>query len=250
MNKTVQGRLRNVLDVMKRIGFGIDEPIDIVVDENLPFMGYTSRQWRRHVIVVSGFATKTAMFDGLLAHELSHVYRNLTNHPSHNERVITRAAGSFIQRNNLNEDYQREALHQAINHIQDLYADDIAVKVMVAIWNATAALGMLGEFFLGWIRQEPVESGTRLRNSWNNAGILLNNCFAVSNLQRREATKYVEEAVVRNEVFLQKIRGGARRSFSYFNRFMVGLKEDVDEEEFQRQLTDYLSHFREVIDAI
>ena len=246
----VAEKLRNVLDLMSRNGFEINQPVDLAVDENLPFMGYTSRRWQRHLIVVSGSAVGSPMLEGLLAHELSHVYRTLTNHPSHNEKIIAEAVGSLTQLQSLDEDYQAEVLHQAINHIQDLYADDIAVKVLMSEQDRAAVFEGLGEFFLDWIKEEPVNSGSRQKNAWANAGILLNNCFAVSNIQRRKVSTVYEKAKSVNEKFLLRITPSAANNFRYFNRFMVNLKEDVSEQGFKEELQQYLGRFWDVVQTI
>lgn len=130
---SIQEKLNLVLGAMATSGYKINQLVEVQIDENLPFMGYTSREWQKHRIVVSGFAAQSPMLDGLLTHELSHVYRNLTNHPSHNENIIDSTANSFAQLHSLKERYQLETLHQAINHIQDLYADDVATKVLSLI---------------------------------------------------------------------------------------------------------------------
>jgi hypothetical protein len=62
--------LQDVLQMMARVGFIIDEEVHVVVDEKLPFMGYTSLQGQVHTIVVSGPAVKSGMLKGSLAHEL------------------------------------------------------------------------------------------------------------------------------------------------------------------------------------
>jgi hypothetical protein len=246
----VEEKLKAVTDKMARAGFELDQPVEVMVDKNLPFMGYTSRDWQKHVIVVSGFAAKSPMLEGLLAHELSHVYRNITNHPSHNEKLLESVVVTFARLHDLSEDYQSDILHQAINHIQDLYADDIAIRVLTANQNKAATLDVLGEFFLGWIREEPVESNSSPKDAWLNAGMLLNNCFAVSNIQRRKVESFYEKAESLNNRFLMKIGPRARRSFGYFNHFMVNLKERVAEEEFLNQMNEYLERFWGVIISI
>jgi len=246
----VREKLEFVLEAMARSGYAIEQPVEIEVNERLPFMGYTSRHWQRHVIVVSGFAVKSPMLEGLLAHELSHVYRNLTNHPSHNEKIIGSVAAHFAQVHGLSEDYQRQILHQAVNHIQDLYADDIAVKVIQGNQRMRVTLEALGEFFLGWIKEEPEKSNPARKQAWLNAGILLNNCFAVSNIQRRNVEGYLPKAEALSNKFLMKINPNVRALFGYFNRYMVNLKEQVTENEFRKQLRDYLDHLWETIECL
>lgn len=250
MAENVEEALRKVLNMMEQAGFRINQEVKVIVDKKLPFMGYTSRQWQSHVIVVSGFALESLMLEGLLTHELSHVYRNITHHPSHSEPLIASLMRVFIDGHTLDRDYEREILHQAINHIQDLYADDIAIRVLTA-YDDTPLLQQLGDFFLGWIKEEPATTGARRRDQWVNASILLNNSFAISNMERHEITKaQIEKAELSNDRFLNRIKPSAAMRFSYFNRFMVGLEEDVSEARLDEQMKEYLHNFLNVVDSI
>jgi hypothetical protein len=232
---------------MARAGFAIDDEIAIAIDRKLPFMGYTTRQSQKHVIVVSGFAAESSMLEGLLAHELSHVYRNITNHPSHNEEIITTLAGSFIKDHKLTTDYQHEVLHQVINHVQDLYADDISIKVLTSSENRILDPTQLGGFFVEWVKDEPVKTGDMLKDQWVNAAIMLNNCFALSNMQRHNIPDYDQKGKSKNDAFLGRIIPDAAKKFSLFNNFMVGLREQIGEDEFQREMEEYLEGFFEIV---
>jgi hypothetical protein len=248
MAESVEKALRNVLNMMNQAGFRINREVQVVVDESLPFMGYTSRQRQSHVIVVSGFALRSSMLEGLLTHELSHIYRNITNHPSHSDSLIPSLARLFINSYNLDRDYEQETLHQAINHIQDLYADDIAVKILVAYQGMEPTMSKLGEFFLGWIKEEPAKTDVHQRDRWVNASILLNNSFAISNMQRHKiAEGHIEKAKLSNDRFLEQIKPSAAARFSYFNRFMISLKEDISEDEFREQMRGYLQNLLDIV---
>ena len=251
MVESVEEALKNALHMMEQAGFKINQEVKVVVDEKLPFMGYTSRQWQSHVIVVSGHAVKSPMLVGLLTHELSHVYRNITGHPSHSEPLIASLMRIFVDRHKLDRDYEQEILHQAINHIQDLYADDIAVRVLATYDGMAPRLEQLGEFFLGWIKEDPARSGARRRDQWINASILLNNSFAISNMERHEIVEgQVEKAKLSNDRFLKRIKPSAAMQFSYFNKFMVNLKEDISEAEFREHMKEYLRSFFDLVNSI
>ena len=251
MGESVEEALRNVLHMMEQAGFKIKQEVKVVVDEKLPFMGYTSRQWQSHVIVVSGFALKSPMLEGLLTHELSHVYRNITGHPSHREPLLASLMRLFVDLHKLHRDYEQEILHQAVNHIQDLYADDIAIKVLAANHGTAPRLEQLGEFFLGWIKEDPARSGARRRDQWINASILLNNSFAISNMERHTIVeRQIEKAELINLRFLNRIKPSAAMQFGYFNKFMVSLKEDISEAEFREHMKEYLRNILDVVDNI
>lgn len=242
----VDEALKEVLRLMERYGFGIDEEVNVVVDKDLPFMGYTSRQWQKHVIVVSGMAVRSGMLKGLLAHELSHVYRNVTNHPSHNERIIAHLASWFIKNYKVDVDYQRQILHQVINHVQDLYADDVTMKILAADGGLLDPEQLEG-FFIEWIKEEPVKTGLDKRDRWANAAIMLNNCFALSNMQRHNINDHNQRAKLKSNAFLSGISRNAAKDFSYFNDFMIGLKEQVTEAEFQQEMKEYLTRFHQAV---
>jgi len=238
--------LKSALNMMQQAGFRIDRDVEVAVDEKLPFMGYTSHRWQsqKHIIVVSGFALKSPMLEGLLTHELSHIYRTITDHPSHNETLIASLMHFFIDSHKLHREYQQQILHQAINHVQDLYADDIAFKVLTAHEGTVLRLEQFGEFFLDWIKEEPARSGMRQRDQWVNASILLNNCFAISNMQRhRIVRQQIEKARISNDQFLNKITPAAAMQLNYFNKFMVGLKQNISQTEFREQMMEYLGNF-------
>jgi hypothetical protein len=245
----VSDALNEVLQMMAGAGYSVEEEVDVVVDKNLPFMGYTSRQGRKHTIVVSGMAVGSAMLKGLLAHELSHVYRNVTNHPSHDEKILTVVAGSFIRNHRVDMDYQKQILHQVINHVQDLYADDITMKIL------TSESGLfdpeqLEAFFVEWVKEEPVKTEMEKRDRWINAGIMLNNSFAISNMQRHDIKEGDHRAEFKNARFLNQINPQAATEFAYFNDFMIGLKEHVTESEFKQEMKEYLERFYEVVEKI
>jgi len=73
----------NASRMMKELGFGIKSLVEVAVDPQLPFMGYTMPQAMGYKIVVSGGSVGSGMLEGLLVHEMSHIYRMENNHPSH-----------------------------------------------------------------------------------------------------------------------------------------------------------------------
>jgi hypothetical protein len=245
--RIVSEALKDTLDMMKHARFVIDQDVSVIVDEKLPFMGYTSRQPHGHTIVVSGFSVKSGMLKGLLTHELSHVYRNITDHPSHNERIIAHLAGSFNNQHKLDTDYQGEILHQVINHVQDLYADDISMKVLVNGESGLFDSKQLEEFFVEWVKEEPVKTGAARRDQWVNGAIMLSNCFALSNMQRHSIGDNKLGAKSKSDTFLSRINPEAAEEFRYFNNFMVGLREQVTDTEFIEEMEEYLESFFEAV---
>jgi len=229
---------RTALKLMRDSGFAISGSLEVSVDPKLPFMGYSTQRKGANVIVVSGMALKSGLVEGLLIHEMCHIYRTEQRHPSHNTQLLNSVGIHVIHENDLTRDYQVKIIQQAVNHVQDIYADDIAFKVFKK--GSVLQPEQAFEFFLDWINPNPIEPDTD-EAKWQNIGIMLNNCFALSNLTRHEVPDINDQAKKRVEKFLSQANNAVRNEFDYFKDFMTSLKENVTEEEFEKQLTEYLT---------
>jgi len=220
---------RNALKMMRGSGFEISDRLEVMLDPELPFMGYATQRRGGHVIVVSGMALKSGLVEGLLIHEMCHVYRTDTGHPSH--------------KNHVTEPYQIRVIQQAVNHIQDLYSDDIAFKV----FDKTAAFPpeQIHNFFLTWITDTPI-TPRNTRERWLNVGIMLNNCFAISNLTRHNVRDIDNKAQNKIQRYLSQVDDQTKREFTHFKNLMTNLKEDTDEKQFHKDLAKYLTRIIEL----
>jgi len=237
-NYNVKDAVQNALRLMRDSGFAISGKVEVVVDADLPFMGYSTQRGGGNVIVVAGRAVESGMIEGLLIHELCHIYRTEQNHPSHNKELQNRVGYHLLHEYELSKDYQVKTVQQAVNHIQDLYADDISFQVFKRSQALTEEQSHA--FFLDWINDTPMK-GKSGRTRWLNIGTILNNCFAFSNLTRhkiRDIEGKVEKAV---EQFLSQTDEDLKKAHSYFRDFMTNLKEDVSEQQFEKDLTEYLN---------
>jgi hypothetical protein len=240
----------NASRMMRDAGFQIDEEIDVVVDRKLPFMGYTTtRGQEKHTIVVSAMALDSGMVEGLLIHEMSHIYRTVTKHPSHDQSVISSVISPLVKKG-LNKDFQLQALHAGVNHIQDLYADDVSFEVFKRSQSKLFSLEQMSEFFLSWLKDEPVRSDDVERSRWMNASIMLNNTFALSNMERHGIPDRGNRASKLNDSFLARIAPQAAQRFDYFHKLMVSLKEEISETEFKDLLGEYSANFLTITRAI
>jgi len=158
--------------MMDEAGFKILVPVKVSVDPQLPFMGYTMPEGGSFSIVVSGGSVGSGMLEGLLVHEMSHIYRMQTKHPSHNPAILDEAVENILGENRL-LDYQQKSLHDLLNDIQDLYADDIAFSVFRG--SRAPFLKDAADFLQSWVKDEPVRSGDTVRDRWANASILVHN---------------------------------------------------------------------------
>ena len=233
-------------EMMRSSGFKIDQEIQVAVDNKLEIMGYTLPERNGNLIVVSENALKSGFVEGLLVHEMSHIYRSSTMHPSHSEKAMASIMNSF--RKKFNRTYQREALNNILNHIEDLYADDIAF--MVLLNSKAVSPWSLGRFLQGWIREKPASSDNHERDRWINAVIMLNNAFALSNMERHSIPDIDFRGRDANLKFLYAINPKAAEHFGYFSRFMVKMREDIDERMFKEMMLEYIREFTEVVKAL
>jgi hypothetical protein len=239
-NERLAETLKDAMLRMSEAGFRIREPVNVAMDPKLPFMGYTMPQDGEFTIVVSGMALDSGMLEGLLTHELSHIYRMQTNHPSHNAQIIRQATRSLRGRA-LSHEYKQRIIRDLVNDIQDLYADEIAVKVMTE--SQIVAKEQLADFFQSWVKDEPVQSGNAKRDRWLNASIMEKNARAISQMRRQGIPDVSGRAASSNERFLRLLSVGMSRHFEYFLQLLSNLSENVNEEAYRKFLTDYLSSF-------
>ena len=224
------------LALMASAGFPITGDISVRLDKELPFMGYTTEEHGKSVIVVSGNAMEGNMAINLLIHELSHVYRGQSGHPSHDPQVLT-SITAWVMHSKVIMPYQEKILHSILNHIQDLYADDISF----AIFTKNSPQTDLSEFFLGWIH-EPVKA-TTAEMRWENADRLLSAAFAQANLERHKVVDAGDKVQNAITSFLKHSDARVAKQYSFFKEFMVNLPEKVTEKEFERLLIRYLGEF-------
>jgi len=230
--------VQSALQAMRDSGYEIKGKIEVSVDSKLPFMGYSTQRQEGHIIVVAGVALNSGPIEGLLVHEMCHIYRTEAGHLSHNTQLLNRVGTRVIHENELDKDYQIRIIQQAVNHVQDLYADDLAFQVFRRGGAFTPE--QAHSFFLDWINDTPIKEKSS-KDRWQNVGIMLNNCFAVSNLARHKIPDIdgqVENAVQR---FLSRIDGRMRSEFAYFRGFMTNLNEDITQDQFEKDLAEYLT---------
>jgi hypothetical protein len=231
--------VQKALKLMRDSGFAISGKVEVSVDADLPFMGYSTQRAGGNVIVVAGRAVESGMIEGLLIHEMCHIYRTEKNHPSHNKKLLNRVGHHVILGFLLKRDYQIKTIQQTVNHIQDLYADDISFQVFSKAQVFTPE--QAHAFFLDWINDKPV-SGKSIKTRWLNVGTMLNNCFALSNLTRHRIPDIDDKVQKAVERFLSQSDTTTKEAFPYFKDFMTNLKEKVTEQQFEKDLTEYLNN--------
>ena len=233
----------NASRMMKESGFGLKSNVEVAIDPQLPFMGYTMPQGRGYRIVVSGGSVGSGLLEGLLVHEMSHIYRMENNHPSHDAEIIEEAIDK-IGKQYVSHDYQEKIVHDLLNDIQDLYADDISMKVIKK--SPIFGSGQMSSFLQDWVKDEPVESGDPKRDRWVNASIMVHNARAVGQMTRHGIEDTGGKAADSSKRFLSQISPATASQFQYFRNLMISLKENMTRDEYRKLLADYLDRFLEV----
>src|SRR3989449_2876085 len=212
-NELVKKAELNASHMMKKSGFGIKSDVEVAIDPQLPFMGYTMPQGRGYRIVVSGGSVGSGMLEGLLVHEMSHIYRMENNHPSHDAEIIEEAIDK-IGKQYLSQDYQQKIVHDLLNDIQDLYADDISMKVIKK--GRILAPGQINSFLQDWVKDEPVESGDQKQDRWVNASIMVHNARALCQMTRHGIEDTGGKAADSNRRFVSQLAPSVAIQVRYF----------------------------------
>src|SRR5467141_3108204 len=233
----------NASHMMKESGFGLKSDVKVAIDPQLPFMGYSMPLGKGYRIVVSGGSVGSGMLEGLIVHEMSHIYRMENNHVSHDAEIIEEAIGK-AGKENLSDDYQQKIVHDLLNDIQDLYADDISMKVLKK--NQILEPDQISSFLQDWVKDEPIESGVLKRDRWVNASIMVHNARALGQMTRHGIEDTGGRAAESNKRFLSRMPPTESSQFPYFQDLMINLKENVTRDQYRKLLADYLNRFLEV----
>ncbi len=194
LNQTAQW----AMEELQRRGHRIRSEISFGIDPKLKFMGYTTKIGREQKIIVSGWSLSTPMIKGLLIHELSHVILTDENHPSHQFDLLSAIVKNYSSLNNL-DDRTANALSESLNHVQDIYADDIGFT----IFKDELSLDMLIDFFANWVSEDIPDLYGRDRSGV--LSTLASNAFGLASLKRRNLLNQNTEVVIKrkNSTFLR-----------------------------------------------
>jgi len=237
---TVNRSFNNAVKMMTDAGFKIGNNVQVSVDPQLPFMGYTMPHGRGFTIVVAGGAVGSGMLEGLLVHEMSHVYRIQTNHPSHDAEILE-AAIEKLGPTNLRYDYQQKIVHDLLNDIQDLYADDISLQVLRA--TRTPILGQVSEFLQSMVIDKAANSDDPVKDRWVNASIMAHNARAIAQMTRQQIKDTGEKGARANQRFLAEISPDIAQKYQFFRNQLVNMREDITEDQYRAFLGEHLNQF-------
>ena len=155
---------------MAALGYHLANPAAAHI-VRMPITGASRFEGGTHLLFVSERAARSEMLAGLVAHEFSHMLLTERGHPSHDFDLLLAVAREVARDHGLRDGVG--LLVDVEKHAQDIYADDITLRVL----GADPAV----EFFEGW-----VAGNLRALSGDRHANLLLwaTNCFALANLER------------------------------------------------------------------
>ena len=170
--RKVKAAFEEVTEKYAAHGLALRLPVTAEI-ARMAIMGASKSTSDRHTLFVSARAVESDLLDGLIAHEMGHMLRTEAGHPSHNSEVF-----GALQHEVKIPRAAEGAFGQALNHIQDVYADDLSFLVF-----ATDGSDRAYEFFAAWVDGNASAGGT---NRWQNIGLATSNGFAIGNLLRHK----------------------------------------------------------------
>ena len=240
MKAEVAEARKNALEQMTKAGYSIGDSVEVIIDPKLPFMGYTVPINGHYRTVVAGGALQTGLLEGLLLHEMSHIYRMQNKHPSHNPQIIDQVIKS-LNKETQSKEYQRKIIGNIVNNFEDLYADDISTKVMRE--GQLYQPGVLSNFIQENIEEKPVQMRDARRERWANTAIMVDNARFLGQMSRHKIEDTGGKGESANKRFLAQVSPRIAEKYPYFLDVVVNLKEDLTEEGFRKLLSEYLNTF-------
>jgi len=241
--EAVNKSFKKAVELMAASGYKIPDNVKVSVDPKLPFMGYTMPTRQGFNIVVAGGSVGSGMLEGLLVHEMSHIYLIHASHPSHDAEILSEAIDNVAKETSL-RDYQQKIVHDLLNDIQDLYADDIAFKVFRKM--PLIQPDQMTEFLQSWVKEDVVKTGDDLYDNWSNASTLAHNARAIAQMARHNVDDTSGRAAQANQGFLAQVSPGIAKHFDYFRNILENLKENMTPAQYRRLLAEYLDMFLEM----
>lgn len=245
-NEATRSSGRKVLAAMAAMGYPVDAKVEFRYDPELPIMGYSRPLTKGYRVVAGKGAFRDQLLATLLAHELSHVQRMASGHPSHSKAAI-RAAYAGLHLDGPQEPYHDEILHDAINNVEDLYADGIAFDVLRKM-DAVPPDG-IGGFFLAWMKSDPEPAQDAREASWRAAHAMLGNARAMAQIKSHGGRPQVQQAKRINARLLESVPGAIAEAQPWFQAFFDGLPDDIAEREFADGLARYVRRFVDVAEG-
>jgi hypothetical protein len=217
----------------------LDLPVDVQVREDPDERTWNAHYDDRHVLNISRQAATSAMARGLALHEYAHMVRHEEGHPSHTQRtdeaLFLALTGRSVERRKLVHCYQ------IANHMKDIYADDITLRVgptdrLVAFLESQLAAAVADRPGERPTAPEQADDERDRGAGGNDPDITaVNAAFALALVERHD--------LVPSDHRLYDLAHAATRdaptvSLDAFKRRFAGLPEDPDRSDHRKALVD------------
>jgi hypothetical protein len=217
--------------------YDLDSPVHVRIRENPDERTWTAHP-DDHVLNISQQAATSAMARELALHEFAHMARHEEDHPSHTqstEEVLFLAlAGKSVERRHVTHCYQ------IANHMKDIYADDITLRVgpthkLVSFLESELAAAVADQPAREQDDPGRGRDGLRLTSTSDPEMTAVNAAFALALVERHD--------LVDSDHRLYDIAHAAANdapevSLTEFKNRFESLGPDPDESEYRRSLVE------------
>ena len=194
-------------------------------------MGYAKIDSNKSSIVVADWALDSDMLNGLILHELAHIYFTEINSPSHQSEIINEVMSHVVEQEGLNK-LEAKSLNEGFNHLQNIIVDDIVFQLM----DNERERKLIQNFFVTWMSDEPTG------NNLIDASLLARNAFALASLKRRsfldESSQLSQLMISKNRQFLSFYKYANKEKYELFEGFLIRFELN-NEGDFASVLIEY-----------
>ncbi|MCH2396588.1 MAG: DUF5781 family protein [Nitrososphaerales archaeon] len=216
---------------MRNAGYELQNIVSIEIDPELQFMGYAKIDSNKSSIVVADWALDSDMLNGLILHELAHIYFTEINSPSHQSEIINEVMSHVVEQEGLNK-LEAKSLNEGFNHLQNIIVDDIVFQLM----DNERERKLIQNFFVTWMSDEPTG------NNLIDASLLARNAFALASLKRRnfldESSQLSQLMISKNRQFLSFYKYANKEKYELFESFLIRFELN-NEGDFASVLIEY-----------
>ncbi|NHN57479.1 MULTISPECIES: DUF5781 family protein [Halorussus] len=215
----------------------LDFPVRVRVRENPDERTWTAHP-DDHVLNISRQAATSAMARELALHEFAHMARHEQDHPSHTqstEEVLFLAlSGKSVERSRVAHCYQ------IANHMKDIYADDITLRVgptdkLVSFLESELAAAVADRPTPGRDGPSRKRDGLRLTGTADPEMTAVNAAFALALVERHDLVGPDHRLY---DLAHAAANDAAEVSLAEFKHRFSSLGPDPDESEYRRALVD------------
>ena len=184
-------------------------------------MGYAKIDSNNSSIVVADWALDSDMLNGLILHELAHIYFTEINSPSHQSEIINEVMSHVVEQEGLNN-LEARSLNEGFNHLQNMIVDDIVFQLM----DNERERKLIQNFFVTWMSDEPTG------NNLIDASLLARNAFALASLKRRnllsESSELSKLMISKNRQFLSFYKYANKQKYETYEEFLTKFELNND----------------------